>query len=79
MLNSGIMKIKLKYIFYTAFVLTMLYPSSDCIAQETGNTDMKGVWSPWQVTLGIGTQMSGMQQGDEDILPGLTFGIAYLF
>jgi hypothetical protein len=60
------MKIMLKNIFYTAFLFTMLYSSSDCIAQGTGNAGMNGVWGPWQVTVGIGTQMSGIK--DEDFI-----------
>jgi hypothetical protein len=60
------MKIMLKNIFYPALLLAMLYFSPDCNAQGTGNADMNGVWGPWQVTLGIGTQMSGIK--DEDFI-----------
>lgn len=60
------MKIKLKYIFYTALFSTMLYFSPEGNAQGTGNADMKSVWGDWQLTFRIGTQMSGIK--DEDFV-----------
>jgi hypothetical protein len=53
-------------IVYAALLLTMLYFSPDCTAQDTGNADMKSVWGDWQVSFRIGTQMSGIK--DEDFI-----------
>ena len=60
------MMIKSKNIFYSALVLTMLCISSDCIAQDTGNENLGSIWGDWQITLRIGTQMSGIK--DEDFV-----------
>jgi hypothetical protein len=62
--QSSLMKFKLKYIFYPALLLSMLYFSSDCISQKLGNAEMNSAWGDWQITLRVGAQMSGIKNED---------------
>jgi len=58
------MPIALKNKVYIASFLLIVFFSSNCTAQEAETVDMKNVWGDWQITLRVGTQMSGIKKED---------------
>jgi hypothetical protein len=58
----------LKNCFFLVWTLLILFIADNSVAQKSGNSATNSCWGKWQVSLNMGTQMSGIK--DEDFVSG---------